>query len=320
MRRIQFGAHYAPVAANNVMGPVEFAEQAEAYGYDSFWVPETLTGPRMDPLVVLAATAQRTQQILLGTAVLILPIRSPFHLAKAALSVDVLSNGRLILGVGVGGPAPKDFEVEGVDFHQRGRMTNERLDVILKLLAEPSVSHNGRYHEFQDVTVGPRSVQKPHIPVWVCASWNNGIADRVLRRAARYGDGFLIHDASVEEYKRAQDKIKAYAKSYGRDPHNFQWAFDIYTYLGNSKHQALNVVATQSRWLPLEERSGLSRDLRPERGYALGTAQDCIETIRGYVDLGITHFILFAICPPDQILPQYELLAKEVTPHLRGRT
>ena len=316
MSRIQFGAHYAPLAADDLIDPVEFAEKAETWGYDSFWMPGTLTSPQMDPLVVLAAVSQRTQQIMLGTAVLILPIMSPFHLAKAALSVDVLSNGRLILGVGVGGPAPKDFEVEGVEFHQRGRMSNEKLDILLRLLSETNVSYQGRYHQFTDVTVGPRSVQKPHCPVWVGASWHNGIGDGALRRAARYADGFLIHDASVEGYRQAQAKIMEYASSYGRDLHDFQWAFDIYTCLGDSKDQALNVVASQTRWLPSEGRSGVSPDLQPEMGYALGTTKDCIEAIQGYVDLGITHFILYGRCSPDQVQEQYEVLA-EVIPHFR---
>ena len=150
MNRIQFGAHYAPISTEDLIGPVEFAEKAETWGYDTFWVPEILTKGHMDPLVVLGAAAQRTRRIRLGTMVLILPIRSPFHLAKAALSVDVLSNGRLILGVGIGGPAPKDFEVEGVDFHQRGRIANEKLDILIRLLSETGVSYQGRYHQFQD--------------------------------------------------------------------------------------------------------------------------------------------------------------------------
>ena len=256
-----------------------------------------------------AAVAQRTRQIKLGTAVLILPVRSPFHLAKAALSVDVLSNGRLILGVGVGGGNPKDFEVEGMDIHQWGRICNERLDVLRRLLSETNVSYQGRYHRFEDVTVGPRAVQKPRIPGWVGASWYDGIADTVLRRTARYGDGFLIHDISLEDYRQVQDKIRRYADSYGRDPQEIQWACNIWTYLGDSKDQALNMVATE-----MERRSGVSPHVQPEKSYALGTATDCIETIQEYVDLGITHLVIFPMCSPGQVLGQYEVFARDVIP------
>ena len=303
------GATYAGM--QNVIGPAEFAEKAERWGYDSFWVSEVLTMSHMDPLVVLAAVAQRTRQIRLGTAVLILPTRSPFHLAKAALSVDILSSGRLILGVGIG-RNPKDFEVEGVDIHQRGRISNEKLDVLRRLLSETNVSYQGRYHQFKDVTVGPRSVQKPHIPVWVGASWEDGLADRALRRAARYGDGFISARTPVEGYRQAQGKIKEYAKSYGRDPHDIQWACFLWTCLGDSKEQASKLAATE-----MEGSYGRSWDIRPENGFALGTPRDCMETIQQYIDLGVTHIALLPMCSSDQILDQYEVLAKEVIPHFR---
>ena len=310
MSRIQLGATYAGM--QNVIGPAEFAEKAETWGYDSFWVSEVLTMSHMDPLVVLAAVAQRTQQIRLGTAVLVLPTRSPFHLAKAALSVDVLSSGRLTLGVGIGGLIPKDFEVEGVDIHQRGRISNESLDVLRRLLSETNVSYQGRYHQFKDVTVGPRSVQKPHIPVWVGASWNDGLADRALRRAARYGDSFISARTPVEGYRQAQGKIKEYAKSYGRDPQDIQWACYLWTCLGDSKEQAFKFAATE-----MERGYGRSWDIRPDNGFALGTPRDCMETIQQYIDLGVTHIVLHPMGSSDQILDQYEVLAKEVIPHFR---
>ena len=313
MSRIQFGAQYASVGMDDPIGPVEFAEKLETWGYDCFWVPEVLTAPFMDPLVVLAAVAQRTRQIRLGTAVLVLPVRSPFHLAKAALSVDVLSNGRLILGIGVGGGNPKDFEVEGVVIQQRGRISTEKLDILRRLLSETNVSYQGRYHRFEEVTVGPVSVQKPHIPVWVGASWYDGIADAVLRRTARYGDGFLIHDISVKDYQQVQSRINEYADSYDRDPGEIQWACNIWVCLGDSKEQALNTVTTE-----MERRSGVSPELQPEKSYALGPAKDCIETLQGYVDLGITHFVIFPMCSPDQAPDQFEVFAREVIPHFRN--
>ena len=313
MTTIQFGAVYDGIGIQDIIGPVEFAEKAEGWGYDSFWAPEVLTTPQMDPFVVLAAVAQRTRKIRLGTGVVILPIRSPFHLAKAALSVDVLSNGRLILGVGIGGLIPKDFEVEEVNIRQRGRLSDERLDVLRRLLSETNVSYQGRYHRFEDVTVGPKSVQNPHIPVWVGASWNDGIADGALRRTARHGDGFISTRTPVESYRQSQDKIKQYAISYGRDPHEIEWAYVMWVCLGDNKDQALRMSTTE-----LESRFGFSWDVQPENGYALGTPRECMESIQQYIDLGVTHVLLIPMCPPDQILQQIEVLAKEVIPHFRG--
>ena len=315
MNTIQFGAHYAPISRDGRTGPMEAAVQAEEWGYDSFWVPETLTRPQMDPLVLLAAIAQRTQRIRLGTAVLILPIRSPFHLTKAAVSVAALSNERFTLGVGVGGPAPKDFEVEGVDLRQRGRISDENLDILHRLLSETNVSYQGRYRQFTDVTMKPDSVHAPPFPIWIGGSWHDGIADGVLRRAARYANGFLTHDTPIEGYRRAQTKIKEYARSYGRDLDGFEWATDIYTYLADSKEQAIDRLASEMKEHPV-----FSPELHPENGYGLGTPGDCIEAIERYVDLGINHIILFPVCPPDQMMGEYEVLAKEVIPHFRSRS
>ena len=310
MSEIQFGAFYDGIDMQNRIGPVEFAEQAEAWGYDCFWVPEVLTMPHMDPLVILAAAASRTQQIGLGTGVVIIPVRSPFQLAKASTSIDVLSKGRFILGVGNGGLFPKDFEVEGVDIHRRGKIADEKLDVLRRLLSETNVSYQGKYHQFRDITVEPRSVQKPHIPVWVGASWNDGMAEGVLRRTARYGDGFFSHDTPVEGYKEAQNRIKEYVVSYGRDPHEIEWAYILRTCLGDSKVQALNMANNmmKTHYAPL-------KDVRPENGYALGTPTDCIEVIQQYIDLGITHIVLYPIGSSGQLLGQFEVLAKEVIPH-----
>ena len=312
MSKIQFGVLYESLAMGDLLGPVEFAEIAETWGYDCFWVPEILTMPVMDPMVVLGAVAQRTTQIRLGTSVLVLPVRSPFHLAKAALSVDVLSNGRLILGLGIGGLLPKDFEAEGVDIRERGKISNERLDILRRLLTKTNVSYQGKYHQFEEITVGPRSVQQPHIPVWVGASWHDGIADRALRRAARYGDGFLTSRTPVEDYRQAQDKIKEYAHSYGRDPDEIQWASLMWTCLGDSKEQALKMYATEQ-----ERRFGLSWEVYPPDRHILGTPADCIETIQQYADLGITNIVFYPMCAPDRILHQYEVLIKEMIPHFR---
>ncbi len=312
MVNIQFGVVYESLAMGNLISPVEFAEMAEAWGYDSFWMPEVLTMPIMDPMVVLGAAAQRTRQIRLGTSVLILPTRSPFHLAKAALSVDVLSNGRLTLGLGIGGLLVKDFEAEGVDIRQRGRISNERLDILRRLLSGNNVSYQGRYHQFEDITIGPSPVQSPHIPIWIGASWNDGIADGALRRTARYGDAFLTSRTPVADYKQAQDKIKEYAVSFGRDPDHIQWASLMWTCLGDSKEQALKMYAAEQ-----ERRFGLSWELQPQDRHVLGTPADCIETIQQYIDLGIDKIIFYPMCSPDRILRQYEVLVKEVIPQFK---
>lgn len=310
MKQIQFGPLY--VAIEEYIGPVEFAEKVEAWGYDSYWVPDYVTLPPMNAFTILAAVSQRTRNLRLGTAVVVMPFWSPFQLAKAALSVDVLSNGRFTLGVGIGGAAPKDFEVTGVDIHLRGRISDERLEIVRRLFTESGVSHQGRFHRFENLTIEPLSIQKPHIPIWVGAIWNNGIAEGVLRRVARYGDGFFPTDTPLKDYKKAQEGIREYAQSYGRDPDSIQWGQLLWTCLGDSKEQARRTASVE-----LEKRFGAPWNVQPENGYALGTPEDCVETIKGYVELGVTHFVLMPCCPPSEMLRHHEVFAKEVIPYFR---
>ncbi|MFQ5934091.1 MAG: LLM class flavin-dependent oxidoreductase, partial [Dehalococcoidia bacterium] len=289
-----------------------FAVKAEEWGYDYYWVPDYVTLPPMDAFVLLAAVAQRTSRLRLGTAVVVVPFRTPFHLAKASASVDVLSSGRLTLGIGIGGAVPRDFEVAQVDIHQRGRISNETLDITRRLLTQENVSYQGRYYKFDGLTMEPRPVQKPGIPIWIGAIWNNGFAEGVLRRAARYGDGFFPTDTSQEEFKKAQVRIKGLAASYGRDPEAIQWGLLTWTCLGSSKEEARQTASRE-----ISKRLGSQWDVQPENGYALGTPQDIIETIAGYVNIGLTKFVVDPACAPPDMLDQFQTFAKEVVPHFR---
>ncbi|MEE9198577.1 MAG: LLM class flavin-dependent oxidoreductase [Dehalococcoidia bacterium] len=311
--KIQFGPLYTTM--EEYIGPVEFAEKAEEWGYDAYWVPDYVTLSPMDAFVLLAAVAQRTSRLRLGTAVVVVPFRSPFQLAKASLSVDALSNGRFTLGVGIGGAVPRDFEVAQVDIHQRGRISNETIEITRRLFAEENVTHEGRYYRFQDLTMEPRPVQKPGIPIWIGSIWNNGFAEGVMRRAARYGDGFFPTDTSQEEFKKAQARIKELAASYGRDPEAIQWGLLTWTCLGDSKEEARQIASRE-----ISKRLGSQWNVQVENGYALGTPQDIIDTLKGYVDLGLTNFVIDPACPPSEMLQQFEILAKEVLPQFRSAT
>lgn len=310
MNKTQFGPLYTTM--EDYISPVDFAVRAEEWGYDYYWVPDYVTLRPMDAFVLLAAVAQRTTKLRLGTAVVVLPFRTPFHLAKASASVDVLSNGRFTLGVGIGGAVPRDFDVAQVDIHQRGRISNETLEITRRLLAGEKVSHQGRYYKFEDLTMEPAPVQKPGIPIWIGAIWNNGFVEGVMRRAAKYGDGFFPTDTSQEEFRKAQVRIKELATSYGRDPEAIQWGLLTWTCFGDSKEEARQTASRE-----ISKRLGSEWDVRAENGYALGTPEDMVETIQGYVDIGLTNFIIDPACAPPDMLGQFEVFAKEVMPAFR---
>ncbi len=293
--------------------PISLGKQAEAWGFHTYWAPEFLTIPTFDPMVLLAAVAQHTSSLRLGTGVVALALRSPFQLAKAASSVDLLSGGRLTLGVGMGGVVPKDLEIEGIDPSQRGKLTDERLAILDSLLSGTGVDYEGRYYSFEDVSIEPRPAQEPGIPIWVGARWTGKIAKAALRRAARHADTFIFPaDTPAGLYEETQDTIRELAASYGRNPDSIKWAGTLWTCLGETKAQARKMAQQQ-----IEAALGVPWEVLPDRSYGLGTPEDCIESIERFAELGISHFIITQCCPPAESAQQLETFSSEVIPHFK---
>ena len=311
MPKVEFGPLYTTM--EKYIGPVEFAEKAEQWGYDYYWVPDYVTLSPMDAFVLLSAVGQRTTSIKLGTAVVVVPFRTPFQLAKASATVDVLSGGRFTLGVGIGGAVPRDFDVAQVDMRKRGRISNESLHITRRLLNEENVSHRGHYYSFDDLTIEPRPVQEPSIPIWIGSIWNNGFPQGVVDRAARYGDGFYPADASVEEFKKVQERIRARAAELGRDPDSIQWGLLAWTCPGSSKEDARQTASRE-----ISKRLESEWDVQADNGYILGTPEEMAETLQGYVDIGVTNFVVDPACAPEDMLEMFGTFAKEVVPHFRS--
>lgn len=309
MKAIQFGPLFFPTEE----GPeaLDMAVKAEAWGYDSFWIPDYVTLPYMDPFVLAAAVAQATSRIRIGTAVVLAPLRTPFQLAKASGSVDRLSNGRFTLGVGVGA-LERDFEVAGVDFRQRGHICNETLDITRRLLTGQPVSYEGRYYRFQDLTMGPVPIQS-RLPIWIGAVGKNGLAKGALRRAALYGDGFFPFETSVEEFQRAQVTIKELAAASGRDPDALAWGLLTWTCLGQDREDGARIASRE-----IAQRLGMDWPVNPDQGFAVGTPRHMIETIRRYTDIGLTNFVIDPACPPSEIMDMLQAFAEKVIPHFRS--
>ena len=149
--------------------------------------PEVLgqyPAPYYEPFTNLAWLAAQTERIALGTTVIVVPYRSPLHLAHLTANVDQLSGGRLIFGVGVG-HARTEFEALGVPFNRRGAITDDYLAAIKVLWAEEVASYDGPYVSFRDVTISPKPMQSPHPPIWV-----GGSSEAAMRRAVRFGDAW----------------------------------------------------------------------------------------------------------------------------------
>ena len=176
MAAVDFGA-----ALSSMKDVPETARKAESLGYDYLCSGEHMMfhGAVPNSLITLAVAAGATSRVKLMSTVVLLPLYTPMVLAKMTSVLDVASNGRYHMGIGVGGEFPKEFEACGVPVKQRGSRSNEALAVIKKLWTEKNVSFEGRYSKFSSVTLDPQPIQKPHPPIWVA-----GRKEAAMRRAA----------------------------------------------------------------------------------------------------------------------------------------
>ena len=178
---------YAGSGVPRVEQTWQMAETAERAGYDSVWVGDSITSkPRMEPLTAMAAVAARTSRVKIGTAVLLNALRHPVHLAHAAATIDNISGGRAILGLGAGRGNNQMFVAEhaavGVPIMERAARMEESIRVMRALWTGESVSSDGEFYPLEDVELEPRPVQ-PSIPLWISSNW----VKRGLSRVAEYG-------------------------------------------------------------------------------------------------------------------------------------
>lgn len=206
----------------------DYIQAVEGMQFDHLHVREAVVGVNSDshpewrhsysnqtsfhePFVFLGFAAAITTQLEFATGVLILPRRPAVLVAKQAAEVDVLSGGRLRLGVAVGGNWV-EYEALGQDFHNRGRRIEEQIEVMRKLWTEESVVYHGEWHHISDAGLNPRPIQQP-IPVWM-----GGFHENVLRRIGRIGDGWITGSGSPDALSRARSIIHGAATEAGRDP------------------------------------------------------------------------------------------------------
>ena len=307
MPQAEFGVQYNGVSMAASIGPLEFARRMEALGFRSYFVPELETLPTLDPFILLAAVAQHTERLRLGTGVAVLPFKSPYQMAKIATSIDVLSGGRMVLGLGSGGVFNNDFTVEGVRSEERRAITDERLELVRRLLSEERVTHSGAYHQMEETTLEPRSVQQPHLPIWTGAMWNGHFSRRTLERTSRWADGFHPHGMTPRGYAEGKAAIEEMAAALGRDPSRLEWSCNMYICMGRSRDEAMEEVRRSMR-----QRFGDDAwELDPDT-LLLGTPADCIERIEAFVEAGVGHFVINAMCGPNALLGTYEGFASEV--------
>jgi alkanesulfonate monooxygenase len=306
------------LAIRNFVGPGEvpdveglyaYAARAEALGFESLWAwDHILLGvepsfPIIDSITTLGAVAARTTRIKLGTGVLVLPLRNPVVAAKALGSLDVISNGRLVLGVAAGWYA-REFDAVGVPFKQRGRLFERNLDILMKLWTDERVTLRADEHNLREAVMVPRTVQKPRPPILV-----GGYVDAVLKRAGTVGDGWLTYFYTPESFTKSWAKVQAFAREAGRDPATLTSTNQLAVYVGRDREQT---TADMRHWLQTEWDVAAWSESTIEHAIH-GSPEQCVAQLKAHVATGVNRIILI---PYRYRSEQVERIAKEVLPKL----
>jgi probable F420-dependent oxidoreductase len=308
MKKLNFGV-VLPVEGNVSGGRpdpsmvLEMAESAERLGYASVWVGDRLLfTPRLEPLATLGAVAARTKGIRLGTAVLLAALRNPVLLAHTMATLDILSAGRMIFGIGIGVQrSVREYIAAQVPFGRRGTRVEECIQIIKKLWTEGSVTFSGKHYRLENINLPLRPEQRNGPPLWI-----GGSTERALRRTAQLGDGWLPMEIDAEQYKQGISKISGYAAKREREPSSIHKAFymtlNIMQDRGPAYAEAQEFLNTYYNVrLPSIEKFGV-----------FGTTADCIRRIEQYSASGLeTIVIRFASFEP---LAQMRNFAQSVLP------
>ena len=288
----------------------DLVRRIEALGFDAVFTGDHVSfhNPMYESLTLLATYVPITSRLRLGTAVFLLALRAPAIAAKVTATLDVLSGGRFIFGVGVGGENPKEFEVCGVPHGERGARVSEAIDVVRTLWRDSPATFKGRFTQFSGVSLDPKPVQKPGPPIWI-----GGRSDAALARAGRHGDGWVSYVVQPERYGQSLDKIRAAAAAAGRALDRFAAAHLAFVTVGRDWESAKAVWAAA-----LTKR--YAQDFEPlARKYGIiGTPEQCAEQLERFRTAGCNYVILNPIGPAAEEREQVERLAAEVVPKLRG--
>ena len=278
----------------------------ERLEFDSVWVGDHIafTSPILDPLLQLAQAAAYSDTLTVGTSVYLLPLRPPAPVAKQTSTLDHLSEGRFIFGVGVGGEFPREFEACGVPVNERGARLSESIDVVRKLWRGEPVSHHGRFLQFEDVQMQPAAFRPDGPPIWC-----GGRSPAALRRIGRKTDGWISYVVTPEQYADGMKNIAAAMEEAGRTVTEFGTAHLLFTRIDDSYETALDTAAAL-----LSERYAMDFRKPAERYCALGRPEDVAERMAAFHRAGVRHFILDMLGSVAERFAQLERFAAEVRP------
>jgi probable F420-dependent oxidoreductase len=298
--------------------------RSEELGFDSIWVTDHLLRAKnmyartwLEPLTSLAFAASITEKPLLGPGVLLMPLRNPVLLAKEIASIQRLSNGRFVLGAGTGW-YPKEFESVGTKKSERGRRTDEGLEIVRRLLSGEVVTYNGEFYKLDEVQIEPSPVD---VPIWVGGGSQVAHPDsvekpelnpRVARRIAKADGWFSRPTATPEQIVEDWKLLQPYIQAEGRNPNDIEMVHGQLLFLSD---KADHDEALQEQFEAAERILGTNRPRELlQMSYLFGTVDEVIQNCRERAQTGISHFIFHPFTDdPDQL----ELWGQELLPAIK---
>ncbi|MCA1648004.1 MAG: TIGR03619 family F420-dependent LLM class oxidoreductase [Chloroflexi bacterium] len=305
----------------------DIARRAEQLGFYALWGNDHLTTPFAiratqdqppnfyEPLITYASLAFVTERLRFLIGVIVLPEREIILLAKQLATLDQLTRGRVMLGVGIGGYR-EEFEavhpeLKGVN---RGRMMEEGIEALRKLFTERRASYAGKYVKFDDVELAPKPYQQP-FPILL-----NAHADVALERVGSTGDGWVVAGLPVERTVEARATVEAAARKAGRDPASIPLHFQIWLSFGRDRDSAVTRLKRSQHW---RRTMAVARGVEDEEqlrrfaaGNLLGSPDEVVQQIRSFEQrTGVEHMgVIMLGETTDELVGDMELFAREVMP------
>lgn len=296
MDPMQIGLMFGGLQSAPALGAL--AAEAETLGFDSLWAGDHIAfpAPILDPLTLLACYAAHTRRVRLGTCVYLLPLRHPTPVAKMVASLDFVSEGRVIFGIGVGGEFPGEFQACGIPVRERGARTDEAIAVLRSHWRGDGSAHRGRYFDIDPVRLTPLPVQHGGPPIWV-----GGRSEAGVRRAARFGDGYVGYLMDAAGCAERFARLQTLANEAGRAQHPIAKAVMAFAAIDADRDAAL-----QRAGMMLGAMYGRPMESAAARYCIAGDAAACRAAAQRYAEVGVEHLILTP-------LAYGELLAEQVS-------
>lgn len=306
-------------------GILDFAREVENLGFESIFITDHLFAAKqfysvnfLEPISTLSAVASVTERVKLGTSVMVVPIREPVLLAKQLATLHFLSQGRMILGAGIGW-YPPEYAATGVKKSERGVRTDEILDIIMPLLEGETVTYDGEFYSIQDVTIEPRLSERPE--VWI--GGGSQLADpgspdlprfvEAVKKRILKSEGWIPRPTCPpEDIASDWEELQGYLTEHGRDPSTLTIAHENFVHL----------VLTDDRQKALaEQREAFLRVMSDARGqeylekvYLFGTPDDIVQSLQARIDAGVQRFMLHTLTPDPAQLQHW---VTELIEHVR---